>query len=297
MRQTLFLRFHLLSKFTLPSNYMSSLVCPICQLALNPTPGKSMSCSQRHSFDLAKEGYLNLHLVNQKKSKNPGDNALMVSARTAFLEQGHYDPLVNQLKETIATLNLNTPSSSAALDAGCGQGYYTQEVLLKSESFETLMGMDISKAAVKSAAKKNKDTFFFVSSVFKIPLASDSMDLILSVFSPSDPKEFKRILKDEAYLLIVSAGKNHMKEMAEIIYEKFRPHQNKTLEKMKGHFEHVVSKPLTFELELNSVDAILSLLKMTPYYWNNDGEKIEKFEALERLRVTCEFEVDLFRKG
>jgi len=73
---------------------MSTLICPFCQSELLATEHKSYACENNHNFDLSKEGYLNLLPVNQKSSKDPGDNKMMISARREFLELGHYDPLI-----------------------------------------------------------------------------------------------------------------------------------------------------------------------------------------------------------
>lgn len=65
----------------------------------------SYICPQRHQFDMAKEGYVNLLPVQHKRSRDPGDSAEMMQARRAFLDAGHYQPLrdaiVGQLRERL----------------------------------------------------------------------------------------------------------------------------------------------------------------------------------------------------
>lgn len=275
---------------------MSILICPICNNKLHDSKEGHFVCENKHSFDLAKQGYINLLPVNQKKSKKPGDNEMMIAARRNFLELDFYDPLIESIKNLIQDKLFFPTKSIVALDAGCGEGYYSEKALNNLTNLKLeIYGTDISKYAVKLAANKYKNNFYFVSSVYNLPIAEQSTDLILSVFSPVMVEEFKRILSAKGYVIIVSPAANHMIEIAELIYDTFKPHKSSVVEKMTTHFEHYASKNLSFKIDIHSSEDLQSLLKMTPYYWSTSGEQLENIIHKKELSVTCDFNVDVFK--
>lgn len=272
------------------------LICPHCKTPLSDSGEKTYTCENKHSFDLAKQGYLNLLPVNQKKSKDPGDNQMMISARREFLELGFYDPLIESIKNLIIN-NLKFNSNNInVLDAGCGEGYYSEKALNNLLGLETeILGTDISKYAVKNAAGKYKNNFYFVSSIYNLPIADASIDLILSVFSPVMAEEFKRILSGQGYAIVVSPAPNHLREIAELIYDTFRPHTTNIVENMSTLFKHETRERSTFKIDMKNAESVLSLLKMTPYYWSTGIERLENITNKTELSVTCDFNIDIFK--
>ena len=273
------------------------IICPYCQNQLLATSNKNYACELNHSFDVSKEGYINLLPVNQKKSKSPGDNEMMISARRNFLELGFYDPLIEHIKTIIKEDFTFNNNHFVALDAGCGEGYYSERVMNKIPGVTSqIVGTDISKYAVKNAAKKYKDNFYFVSSVFNLPVATEGIDLILSIFSPLQPEEFKRILTKDGYVIVVSPGENHLKELAELIYDNFREHENNVIEKMTPSLEYQTTKKATFTIHITDVESLLILLKMTPYYWSTSKENLAKIESCNDINITCDFNISIFKR-
>ncbi len=272
------------------------IVCPYCQKPLTDNLNRSYTCEQNHSFDVSKEGYLNLLPIHQKNSKTPGDNEMMIAARRNFLELGFYDVLIDSLKTTIKNELAFANNSFVALDAGCGEGYYSEQVFSNiTDKDYCVLGTDISKYAIKNAAKKYKNNFYFVSSVYHLPIAPASIDILLSVFAPVQPLEFQRVLSAKGYALIVSPGPNHLKELAELIYETFRPHENNVIESMTSSFEHLFTKQTTFNIHITDVETLLILLKMTPYYWSTSKENLEKFTNCHDINITCDFNITVFK--
>lgn len=268
--------------------HLNSLICPICKTSLSKWD-KSFRCENNHSFDIAKEGYVNLLPVNKKNSLNPGDNSEMIVARRSFLEKGFYQLLSDKISSVIEELDIET-----ALDVCCGEGYYTDRVFGKSTK---TLAFDISKFAVKYAAKKHKNQFYFVGSVFDIPVKPNSQDLVLSVFTPISNEEFYRVLSDSGSVIIVSAHEDHMKEVAEMIYGTFKPHTYHPKDKLCPAFEIVKDERLKYSISLDNNASIINMLKMTPYYWSVDEAQKVKFDALESLEVTCDFRISVFKKG
>ena len=119
------------------------LICPICKNELKKR-GNSLFCSKNHCFDFAKQGYINLLPVQQKKSLNPGDSKEMLSARRSFLSKGFYTPIKDKVACLIETYRQDNENF---LDIGCGEGYYTVEIS-RAVPFKNVIGTDIAKCAV-----------------------------------------------------------------------------------------------------------------------------------------------------
>lgn len=276
---------------------MSILICPYCKSELFDSEDRTYKCENNHSFDVAKQGYINLLPVNQKKSKDPGDNEMMITARRNFLELGFYDPLIDSIKNLVGNKLSFNKQDIIAFDAGCGEGYYSEKGLNHLPNINAnIFGTDISKFAVKNAAKKYKNNFYFVSSVYNLPISDQSADLILSVFSPIKAEEFKRILSMDGYVIVVTPAPNHLREMAELIYDTFKPHTVNAEEKMTTEFELVLNKRTTFKIDLKNSEDVLSLLKMTPYYWSTGIERLDNITNKDQLKVTCDFNIDIFKQ-
>ena len=165
-----------------------NLLCPICGEELNLT-GKQYVCPQNHSFDVARQGYVNLLTVQQKHSLNPGDTREQVLSRREFLEAGFYAPIADTLVETAKKLNV----SGQILDVGCGEGYYSAR--LADALGAPLTGLDISKEAVRCAAAKYKGKQWLCATAAHIPVEDGSVSLLTSLFALTLPQEFSRVLK------------------------------------------------------------------------------------------------------
>lgn len=262
------------------------LICPNCGEKLSRIKTQFL-CPHNHCFDVAKEGYVNLLLPNQKKSKDPGDDKTMINARQEYLNNGYYQPLRNKICEIV-----NRSNAEIVLDAGCGTGYYTNE--LNSNKYK-IYGIDISKHAIKTASKNNKDNLYIVASIFSLPIESQSVDIILNVFAPKPKTEFERVLKNNGFIIEVVPGKNHLKELKTIIYE------NEFLEnKEKYAFENfklVESKKLSYSKCFNNTTDLINLLKMTPY-WYKGGEVNSKLVLDSNIgEITFDFIINIWRKN
>ena len=167
-------------------NRVTSLFrCPLCSAPLSRgEPG--YLCPSGHCFDVAAAGYTHLLPANRKHSKNPGDDKAMVAARSAFLDRGYYAPLRDALCARAAKECKALPSP-ALLDSGCGEGYYTAglyQALTAAGCAPKIAGVDISKFALRRAAKRLPQGEFAVASVYHLPLADESVDALVNVFSP-----------------------------------------------------------------------------------------------------------------
>ncbi len=281
------------------------LQCPVCRNPLlNSADG--YQCSNNHTFDVAREGYVNVLLSHQKKSREPGDSKEMIRSRRRFLDLGLYDRISDGINEAVAG-NLPEPGKERAfniLDAGCGEGFYLKrlkESLAQSPGNRVPVeyyGVDISKFAVCQATKRDRTIRWFVASIIDLPFAPSSLDMVLNVFSPADFPEFSRVLGEQGGLLIVSPGPRHLNGLREIIYPDAREHGPSTItEEAKGLFSLSSETRINYQIELESREAIMDLLAMTPYFWNIDLKTKARVEARDRLALDVDVVIRTFRKG
>lgn len=276
------------------------LICPICSRDLS-LEGRSYTCINNHAFDLSKEGYLNLLLVNQRSSKTSGDNKEMVESRRDFLEKGFYAPLSDQIhNEVQKILGSNSDSKVVKiLDCGCGEGYYLSRLnnfLREKEVCTEPFGMDISKFAIQIAAKKYKDIHFIVSNIaYKFPFKDNTFDVILNIFAPRKTQEFERVLSENGSLVVVFPAKNHLEGLRNKLGIKLS-HEDKPEEiirELSGAFRIVDSENISSEVILDHKSANL-LIKMTPmYYWHIKQEKIDSFDD---IKTDTSFNIYVFKK-
>ncbi len=262
------------------------LICPVCKEDIFKQNDKIYVCKHNHSFDIAKKGYVNFLLSHKMNSKLPGDNKLMVDARSSFLSKGYYSAFKNELIQLIDDYNPKT-----VLDAGCGEGYYTEGA---SNDRRTIIGVDISKSALQKAAPKNKNITYIAASLFDLPLQSESTDLLFSLFAPYAGDEFHRVLKKNGIMILGIPGENHLLELKNVIYEKPYKNQLKAYELPNFTFEKVVR--IEEKIFLNSKEDILNLFQMTPYYYRTKKEDLEKIHSLSEFEVTISFELLVYKK-
>lgn len=276
---------------------MSLFICPVCGKPLEQQE-KRYCCSNRHNFDRAKSGYVNLLPIKGKHSKVPGDNKLMVAARQEFLHEGYYFPLCEQLCEVVNAHLSKDSRAIFVLDAGCGEGYYTSHLhhsLKETGVAAQVMGVDISKFALDKAAKKDKDIAYAVGSIFHLPVGDDCCDLLLNVFAPYCGEEFLRVLKPNGLMVMVIPGEQHLWELKQVLYDV--PYPNEVKDYTLDGFEMVDRKFVQEQIELRCQKDIDNLFKMTPYYYKTPQEGVERLSVLSALKTKIEFEILLYQKN
>jgi 23S rRNA (guanine745-N1)-methyltransferase len=267
----------------------SILICPLCGSSLTQS-GKTWSCPQNHSFDVAKQGYVNLLPVQQKHSKNPGDTRDMVAARRAFLEQGYYAPIAQRVAALLAPV---LPESPRVLDAGCGEGYYLSQ-LQDALGTGDFLGVDISKEAVRYAAGRNKKALWITASAAHLPVQAEALDAVLSMFALTVPEEFSRVLRPQGYFLEVTAGRGHLMGLKSLIYSEL-------VEKQEKHpdcpgFQLLSQETLEFPISLTKSGEVMELLSMTPHFWRITKEGAQRAAAAEHLEDIAQVELRLYQK-
>lgn len=285
--------------------------CPTCDAEL-VLERSVLKCQHNHTFDVAKEGYVNLLLAHQKRSKEPGDNKAMINARRAFLEQGYYQPLADALSKLIATHALSTATSTtstteasatlALFDAGCGEGYYLQQVKLGLQAhFQRNLvalqvqaaGCDIAKIAIQKAAKQYRDNQFSVASTFQLPLSDASQDALIQVFAPASTDDVARVLQPGGLWLQVNPASAHLQELKAMVYDSAQQHEIKAVS--SAHFDIVHDDTLRFTIHFANNADKMNLLMMTPFYWSASDEAKQQINQ-SLSQTTCHFHIQVLRK-
>lgn len=262
--------------------------CPVCKnlLIIN---NKTYTCQNNHSFDLAKEGYVNLLMSQKSSKKRHGDDSLMVNARRNFLNKGYYSSLCEKVVDTV---NLHTKSGLVVVDAGCGEGYYSLAVKEKTNC--VLFGIDISKQAAAACAKLIKGGKIAVASIFSLPFQDSSTDIVLNMFAPSCASEFSRVLKQNGILIRVFNEKKHLIELKESIYNTAYENEIDSLEVVG--FNLIDTFEVDNKLEIKNNEDIMNLFKMTPYYYKTSREDQLKLEKIQKLDLSTHFRIAVYQK-
>lgn len=266
-------------------------VCPKCkgELVLD---GNTKKCKNNHCFDKAKAGYYNLLLG--VGGGTHGDNAEMVEARRAFLSRGYYEPLSTRLASLVSSL---TPRFGTVLDAGCGEGYYTDKVecaLRERDGDSNLLAFDISRDAVKHVAKRNRAVSLAVATAYDMPVADRSVDTVYNVFSPLATSEVKRVLKIGGSFIMVYPGPMHLYGLKSLIYK--TPYKNEPADTVLDGFKLASHEILSYSITLDTKEDVASLFMMTPYAYRTPREDKERVLSLSSVTTEIEFIIDVYEK-
>lgn len=269
----------------------SLFTCPICGQPLCAEEGRYV-CSGGHSFDRAREGYVNLLPANRQHSKAPGDDREMAAARSRFLEGGWYAPLRDALCDQVAQCAGEAP---ALLDAGCGEGWYTAALTdCVAARGGRSGGIDLSKPAVKKAARRCPGGEIAVASVYRLPVGDASVEILTNCFSPLAIEEFYRVLKPGGIFLYVVPGPRHLWELKSVLYE--APYENEERREEYPGFRYREVVPVETRFTLPTPRDVGDLYRMTPYFWKTPKAGAARLSRLETLTVTGQFRIHVMER-
>lgn len=297
---------------------MFLFICPLCQSPLQPAldtwrcDGSLNPKQTSHPFDVARQGYVNLLPVQQKKSKAPGDSQASIEARKRFLNAGHYEKLqaliVQQMQQLLTAVTEQDKQPTNWLDIGCGEGYYTQAMAqMGLDTIDTLIAADISKPALVELAKvskaagklwyqQDKETpakttaiYPLVTSAAHLPLRAHSVSGISSIFSPILPTAFTEVLTDKGYLIIAKPDAGHLASMRKALFDDVREHNSdKFLQELDPQFTLIDTHRVSTDMSL-SVSDLTDLMTMTPYaYRAKSGKRQALLAAVEKEAFSTE---------
>ena len=263
------------------------LLCPICGNILTKLD-KSYRCEKGHSFDIARQGHVNLLPVQNKRSLNPGDTAQQVVSRRAFLDGGFYEPI----RQALCDLAKDHGCQGPILDVGCGEGYYSAGLseALKAE----LLGLDISKEAVRYAAGRYKAATWICASAARLPVKDGSVGLLTSLFALTMAEEFHRALCADGAFIQVLAAEDHLLGLKNIIYPELHHKEKFTTPEVVG-FRLAESRPLRFTFTVEG-EQVQNLLSMTPHVYRIGKEGAERLRQTQSLTDTASCVLNLYLK-
>lgn len=263
------------------------LQCPHCHQPLKVIEEKSLKCEKNHTFDVAKQGYVNLV---SNGIKTAYDKTLFDSRYEIISSIGLYDELQKELVATI-TKNLNKENISI-VDIGCGEGSHLNQ--LKERLVEKKVngiGVDISKDAILAASKHYHEFTWLVGDLANLPVQDHSIDCILDILSPSNYKEFLRILSNDGLVIKVVPASDYLKEIREVIYDDPKKHryiqEENIMQLFYQHFNGFSETRVTYTKQLSPIE-LDHLIKMTPLTWNADKEKLAKLRMMNPFTITID---------
>ncbi|MFR7047021.1 23S_rRNA m1G745 methyltransferase [Streptococcus pneumoniae] len=261
----------------------TAFACPICQenLTLLET---NFKCCNRHSFDLAKFGYVNLAPQIKQSANYDKEN---FQNRQQILEAGFYQAILDAVSDLLAS----SKTTTTILDIGCGEGFYSRK-LQESHSEKTFYAFDISKDSVQIAAKSepNWAVNWFVGDLARLPIKDASMDILLDIFSPANYGEFRRVLSKDGILIKVIPTENHLKEIRQRVQDQLT-NKKYSNQDIKEHFqEHftILSSQTASLTKTITAEQLQALLSMTPLLFHVDQSKIDWSQLTE---ITIEAEI------
>ncbi len=275
--------------------YLRALKCPVCGAGMEEdvTCGAGQLLCQgarKHVFDKARSGYVHL----APRHSGGGDARDAVRARTAFLSAGYYTVAAEALCELLRC----HVDSGLVVDAGCGEGYYTNHMALVAGDRYDVCGFDLSRDAVDAAAKaaRRQDIriHYAVASVFELLLLDGTADAVVNIFAPCAEQEFCRVLRPGGALILLGAGERHLWGLKQTLYDD--TYQNAKRADLPQRMRLIEQRTVRDEIEVVGNEQILNLFSMTPYYWRTSSDDRRKLEGLDTLKTEISFDCRVYVK-
>ncbi len=262
-------------------------MCPVCSAGLTRGPS-CFACPAGHSFDIAREGYVNLVLAQHRRSAVAGDPKDSIRQRRTFHQGGHYAPLAARLVELLAS-----EGSDSVLDVGCGEGYYLRQLLQAPRSGPVrLYGVDVAKEAIRLASRAAPTIDHAVGNTYRLPVRNTCVAAVLQVFATSAAEEIQRVLLPDGLFIQVTPGPGHLHAFRAMIYDAPQDHHEAPV---PSGFRRQRTERVTFSLRLSEPEAVAGLVEMTPYKWHMNPVTYGHVRALTEWQDTADFTIDLFR--
>lgn len=221
-------------------------------------------CAAGHRFDRAREGYVNLLPGGRLPGGPSGDDDAMVRARRTLFDAGAYAPIIDAVAGVVAAC-----APTAVLDAGCGEGSYLAAAVAASGAQG--WGIDISKVAVRLAARRHRRHHYAVASSYRLPFADGTFDALIDVFSPRPFGELLRVLAPGGLAVVVTPGPGHLAQLKAMVYDDPRSHSDPS-DVTDEPAPHTTQR-IRFAVDLTDPVLRAALLEMTPYWWSTTPDR------------------------
>ncbi|MEW9675215.1 putative RNA methyltransferase [Lentibacillus sp. L22] len=273
------------------SQFVEVFRCPLCKGSMKVVDLKSLMCSNNHTFDFAKQGYINM--LNHPSSNQYNKN-LFAARHQIIMNSNLYSLLHERISKVIIEYVAVSNEPFMILDAGCGEGSHLQRVLDECKDEAIIgVGLDISKEGIKMAAREYQKSIWLVGDLANSPLANQSCHAIINILSPANYTDFKRILASDGLIVKVVPRANYLIELRETLFNdtaKMLYKNDQTVSLFKKHF-HLVNKfKLSYTKVLNQTELI-HLAQMSPLAWNAKKEQFDTFFNQGSSEITVDLDI------
>ena len=278
-----------------------ALICPVCRGSLacgcreddcGNVSFPPFRCGKNHCFDVSAKGYVNL----LRSGGGHGDSPEMLEARRRFLRKGYYIPLAETI---IGVIRDNISCFNTFVDAGCGEGWYTERIDRAFGCSADIIAVDVSpKAAAMTAGlfpkkERMKRVFCVAASVNSLPLETGSADVLMSVFSPLAPEEFYRVVRPGGIIVRAVPTARHLWQLKSALYDE--PYENDETPRDISGFETVCVRRIEYTVSLSDIEDIKALFSMTPYSHRTGSDDEKRLFSLDHLDTEAGFTVTAYR--
>lgn len=267
--------------------------CPICSNQMQMVDLKSLICTNRHCFDLAKQGYVNL-LTHALKTKY--DKQLFASRRFIF-NSGFFEPLIDRISQYIINETKSKDEQIKVLDAGCGEGFplagIKEKVLQNTTNDVLAVGFDISKEGIIIAAKEFPHNIWCVADIGNCPFKDKQFNFIFNILSPSNYAEFQRMLTDDGLVIKIVPDSNYLQELRRIFYEqtdKESYSNDQTVELFKNNLDLIDTQRVQYSVPMDNT-TLGHLIYMTPLSWGTTEEQLQKVLQMKIKEITVDLTI------
>lgn len=283
----------------LVSDFEYIFKCPICNSSMRVFELKSLICSNNHTFDFARQGYINLltHSVKTKYGKQ-----LFEARRKLIVEGGFFEPLTQAIAEVIKKQVVIKKGTVFILDMGCGEGSHLSNLcnMISSDPKTTVtgVGIDLSKEGILVASKDYTNKIWCVADLANTPFKDKQFDVILNILAPSNYAEFNRLLKANGFVIKVVPQSGYLKELREVFFdqsEKQSYSNVETVDLFNENLHSVNSLRIRYTMNLDN-SLIHSLVQMTPLTWTTSEERVKSFLERNSAEITVDLDVLIGRK-
>ncbi|WP_326569327.1 rRNA (guanine-N1)-methyltransferase [Amycolatopsis rhabdoformis] len=271
----------------LPPRVVAALRCSVCAAAVELTV-RTVRCADGHSFDLARQGYVNL--LHARVPAGTADTVPMVEARAALLDSGAYAPLADSLAHAA------DPGSGLVIDAGAGPGYYLARVLDAAPEAIGL-ALDVSAVALRRAARAHSRLGAAVWNLWEPwPVADGVASVVLDVFSPRNPAEFHRVLAPGGTLVVAAPLPGHLAELGDLVLSVDARKEERLETALGGRFTRVSRVDVVHTAPF-SAQQVHDVVAMGPAGFHLDrDDRRARLSAAEGRDVTLAVGVSVWRR-
>ena len=251
-------------------------ICPICKENIQINDTGKMYCINNHSFDVAKQGYVNL-MTKPVASMYSKD---LFESRQQIITSGLYDEVQHAIAQLLS-------GEQVILDTGCGEGSHLERICEQLPS-SVGVGIDLSKEGIIAAAKHYGNKIWCVGDLANSPFQAGSFTTILNFLSPANYDEFKRLLVPGGKVIKVVPQSNYLQQIrvqafADSAKETYSNEQ--TVSRFKESFSKVKVIRITYTKPIETA-LVPKLLEMTPMGWH-----IQNHDTIQITDITIDVDI------